>query len=169
VTTIGLGGLGSFQLDPGGGNQFFDFAKPGGGTFSTIDSSYDGYYFLRSYTAGTIISTKNFGFNISNIFAGESDWDSILVAGFTAGAWTSSHNGYLGFRTAAGNFGYIEYDYTRLSSVSTITFLSGAYESVANVGITTPGTYVPEPTSTALFGLGLLGFAVSRRKSARKF
>lgn len=163
--TISLGGAGSFTLDPGGSNLYFDFLRPGGGTFSTIDSSVYGYYFLRSYSAGDLIGSSNFGDHVSV----NGDWDSILVENQTRGVWNASHDGFLGFRTAAGNYGYIEYDFTRVNSVSTISFLSGAYESTAGVAIQTPGsTDVPEPAGIALLGLGALGFLGARRKQAKR-
>jgi hypothetical protein len=163
--SIGLGGAGSFTLDPGGSNLYFDFQRPGGGTFSTIDSAIYGYYFLRSYSAGDVIGDGNFGDHVSV----NGDWDSILVENNTRGAWDASHEGFLGFRTASGNYGYIEYDYTRVNSVSTISFLSGAYESSAGVAIQTPGAAaVPEPAGIALLGLGALGLLGARRKQAKR-
>lgn len=163
--TISLGGAGSFILDPGSSSAYFDFQRPGGGTFSTIGTQLFGYYFLRSYGAGDLIGSGTFGDHASVA----SDWDSILVENQTGGAWSASHEAFLGFRTAAGNYGYIEYDFTRVNSVSTISFLSGAYESTAGVAIQTPGAAdVPEPASIALLGLGVLGFLGARRKQAKR-
>ena len=161
ATTIGLGGAGSFVIDPGFSGNYFDFKRPGGGTFSTIDTEIGGYYFLRSYSSGDTIGTANFGYQVSP----EDDWDTILVNGSTAGAWGTSHSGYLGFQTVAGNFGWVQYDFTRSGAQSTISFLNGAYDDVAGTSITTS---VPEPESYALMlaGLGLLG-AVARRKAKK--
>ena len=161
ATTIGLGGAGSFVIDPGFSGNYFDFKRPGGGTFSTIDTEIGGYYFLRSYSSGDTIGTANFGYQVSP----EDDWDTILVNGSTAGAWGTSHSGYLGFQTVAVNFGWVQYDFTRSGAQSTISFLNGAYDDVAGTSITTS---VPEPESYALMlaGLGLLG-AVARRKAKK--
>ena len=41
-----------------------------------------------------------------------------------------------------------------------------SYNQLSNVSLTGDNTNVPEPTTVALVGLGLLGFAASRRKSA---
>lgn len=164
-TSIALGGAGSFTLDPGGSPLYFDFQRPGNGTFSTIDSAIGGYYFLRSYSAGDLIGSGSFGDHTSV----NGDWDTILVNGDTRGVWGASHDGFLGFRTAAGNYGYIEYDFTRVNSVSTISFLSGAYESGAGVAIQTPDAAdVPEPAGLALLGLGAIGFLGARRKGAKR-
>lgn len=164
ATTISLGGAGSFVLDPGGSGQYFDFKSPGNGTFSTTADQIEGYYFLRSYQAGSAIDSVHFGADESPI----ADWDTILVNNVAAGAWTSSHSGYLAFKTATTNFGWINYDFTRVNNVSTIHFLSGAYETVANRGISAGASAVPEPASIALLGLGMLGFAAARRLTRKQ-
>jgi len=162
ATTIGLGGAGSFTLDPGSSGTYFDFKRPGGGTFSTINTQISGYYFLRSYAAGEVIGTGNFGSQVSPV----DDWDTILVSGSTAGVWGSSNSGYLGFETAAGNFGWVEYDFTRSGGVSTIAFLRGAYSDVAGADIVAGGATVPEPMSIGLVGLALMAAGVARRRRA---
>lgn len=165
ATNISLDGAGSFTIDPGSSGNYFDFMLPGAGTFSTIDTQIYGYYFLDSYMAGETIGVSDFGAH-SSTFA---DWDSILVGGQTAGVWGSSHAGYLGFRTEADLYGWIEYDFTRDSSTSTLSLLGGAYEDVAGVGIIAGGAApVPEPGTMLLMGTGLLGLVGYNRKRSSK-
>ncbi|OYP36598.1 PEP-CTERM sorting domain-containing protein [Rhodopirellula sp. MGV] len=164
ATSISLGGAGQFTLDPGFSEEFFDFTFAGTGTFSTINSSLGGYYFLDSYSPMEFIGAGNFGDHIS----ANGDWDTILVGGSTAGVWGGTHDGYLGFRSDTGNFGWIDYSFTRSGSVSTLTLLDGAYEDQAGVVILAGDTIVnavPEPSSFALFGIGVcVAGAGSRRR-----
>lgn len=165
ATSISLGGAGNFILDPGSSGDYFDF-KFNSGTFSTINTAISGYYFLRSYGASQTIGAGDFGVNESTY----DDWDTILVSNQTAGVWGSSHNGYLGFLSDNGMYGWINYNFTRTSS-STLTLLNGAYNDVAGTGIVTgeliSSPAVPVPAAAWLLGSGLLGLiGVARRKAA---
>ncbi|MGF1785548.1 PEP-CTERM sorting domain-containing protein [Photobacterium swingsii] len=161
ITEISLGGAGSFFVDPGFSGSYFDFRLPNAGTFSTIDTQKGGYYFLDSYAMGDIIGVSNFGSQVSTV----DDWDTILVNDETAGVWGSDHNGYLGFLTDANSYGWIEYTFTRVGESSTINFLSGAYNDIANADI--EAGQIPEPSSLAIFGLGMFGFAAWRRSQSK--
>lgn len=162
ATTIGLGGAGSFTIDPGASGDYFDFKLPGTGTFSTTSTQIGGYYFLDSYSVGETIGADNFGTEISRV----DDWDTILVDGSTAGVWGSDHSGYLGFVTQDSTYGYIEYDFLRSDSTSTLNLLSGAYNDVTGANILAGGVPVPEPASILLVGLSLFGLGFSRKKKS---
>ncbi|WP_165313546.1 PEP-CTERM sorting domain-containing protein [Vibrio ziniensis] len=159
-TTISLGGAGSFILDPGFSGDYFDFMFPNSGTFSTTSSEIEGYYFLDSYSLGETLGIGNFGSHISAI----GDWDTILVSGLADSIWETSHSGYLGFLTEDSLYGWIDYTFTRTDLTSTITLLNGAYSDVAYADILVGVSEIPEPSSLALFFMGILGFSVWRRR-----
>lgn len=164
-TAINIGDSNIFFVDPGISNLYFDFMFPGSGTFSTINTKIYGYYFLRSYSKGATIDATNFGNNESVI----SDWDTILVNNMTAGVWGSSNNGYLGFVNDNNSFGWIEYNFTRIGQVSTLTMLNGAYNDVAGDSIIAGASSAstPEPSTMLLMGLGAAGTAFIRRRKAK--
>jgi len=162
-TSIPIGGAGQFFVDPGFSNQFFDF-RFNTGSFSTVTSQAinnggDIYYFLESFSSGDVIGSGTINLDTSAV----ADWDTILVDGQTEGPWGASHEGFLGFVADGGEYGYIDYDFTRSGGVSTLTFNDGAYESVAGDSITI-GTPIPEPASTfALGGLLCMSMMVRRK------
>ena len=82
---------------------------------------------------------------------------------------------YMGFKTAQGNYGWLEV--TWAGATDTFQIYSGAYESVANVAIlagdTGGGTSaVPEPgqvaSSLLLLALGAAGVAIQRQRAKKK-
>ena len=155
--SVSLGGAGAFTVDPGFSNFYFDFVFPGAGTFSTISTAIEGYFFLNSYQIGETVGAANFGSNVSD----SGDWDTILVFNQTAGVWGSDHSGYLGFLTSDSLYGWISYNFTRESDLSTISFLSGAYNDVANADARIS---VPEPSTLVILALGLIGLGARRFK-----
>lgn len=169
-TSVSLGGAGSFTVDPGTSNNYFDFVFSGTGAFSVTSTQIDDYFFAETYLAGETLGLGNFG--VLPVIADE--WVTILVNNAVAETWTATHDGYLGFLSDNGLYGWIEYNYERNSTTqqSTMSFLSGAYNDVTGESITIPsenGTVdVSAPTSIALFGLGLLGLGLSRRKKLTK-
>jgi len=165
-TAVGLGGAGSFTLDPGLSGDYFDFQLPGSGTFSTLSTpasdGFDTYYFLKSYAFDETVGAGNFGSHISRT---PQDTDVILLDNVTGGSWGSSHSGYLGFRTSANVYGWINYNFTRSGSISTLTMNSGAYNDVAGEDILA-GSVVPEPATAGMLAIsGLVFYAIRRIKN----
>jgi hypothetical protein len=78
---------------------------------------------------------------------------------------------YMGFRTAQNNYGWLEVTWT--ASSGQFQILSGAYESVADVGIRAgagPTAPIPEPgtwAAMAIFAGGAAFAGWRRRKSAK--
>ena len=79
----------------------------------------------------------------------------------------------MGFKTAQGNFGWLEVTWS--GATDTFQIHSGAYESVANVAILAGDTgtsAVPEPgqvaSSLLLLALGAAGVAIQRQRAKKK-
>ena len=81
---------------------------------------------------------------------------------FTSPDFTSGN--YLGFKTQAGNYGWLNTTWT--ASTGQFQVLSGAYESVVGADIFTPSAAVPEPGTWAAAALlaGGAGFMRWRKR-----
>jgi len=115
-------------------------------TGGSCDTSGTGFHNTAWDTA---IDTASLGYNIaidnlmSNVY-----WDDVEYAPNTGGAWA--------FYTVYGNQGF------NLKGGS----LYGWAVRSGDVGASTPAvSSVPEPTTLAIFGLGLLGLVVRRKKA----
>ena len=75
-------------------------------------------------------------------------------------------NSFLGFKTAAGQYGYFEVLWT--ASTNTFNLVSAAYESTPGVAIQTPAGAVPEPASGAIAALLMGGTALRQWRKKRR-
>lgn len=157
-TTVVLGSGVSLILDPGSSGQYLDLQLVNGKMAMASDSA------LKIYGAATTISAATVGTSSLNA------WGYALNGNAATTGWTTSlSNGYLGFVSGAGQYGYINFDwtYSATTKVGTLSLKSGAFESVAGTAIVTrAATDVPEPASLGLVFAGLLGAAVARKRRA---
>jgi hypothetical protein len=118
----------------------------------TLAGSQSAFYFdiLSSDLGFTIDVTvgSDFGTNVSGYMSTSSSVNSL----------TREFIDFTSFNTLSGtgvNFSAVEY-----VSILLTTTAIGSDLSITEFGVTS----VPEPTSVAIFGLGLVGFALSRKK-----
>jgi hypothetical protein len=131
---------------------------------------------LGDGTAGIAASGTTF-LDTPNMFAGGATIDGafIFASPFSATVFSNpgrtagnfGPNSFLGFKTASGQYGYIEVTWT--GSTNTFQLISAAYESTPGVAIQTPGGQapVPEPASAMIASLFLGGAALKRWRSKR--
>lgn len=154
--------------------NFFQFPVSGGGrvTVWNFDShkglfGSDGLEF--AFTGG-IPSPRNFAYN-SPIGSSASFSASPSYTFFRTSSYGTAYNSpdfgpgsYMGFKTATGNYGWLEVTWD--SKLSQFEILSGAYESTPGTAILAGATGVPEPSSS-LLALVAGGAAFARRRRQR--
>ncbi len=132
----------------------FNATEPRGDSINLIDLT------LKFFSStGTLLGAIDGSQNFASSLAGNG------VAGFTF-VVSQDEQAFVNSLLAIGGAG------TTLALEASLTNFSGGPESfliynLANGGPGGPPSAVPEPTTMALLGLGLLGFVVSRRKSAK--
>jgi hypothetical protein len=180
IVTIDIGPSGfniegvNAGLASGGTRNVSNFPMSGGGSLNLINDPNDGYqgagssYFLTfAYSDGAVFNFSG-GATIGSSFSGT--WVSGGYPLFKYLGITSPNFGsdsYLGFRTAQGNYGWMEATWDGTD----FQFYSAAYESTPGVAIAAGAVAVPEPSTTALLGLGALALgagAVRKQRAARR-
>jgi len=99
-------------------------------------------------------------------FSNQSSQTSFKASYYSAPAF--GNNSYLGFKTSQGNYGWIKATW---NGTDTFELYSAAYETVAGVSIAAGAVAVPEPSTTALLGLGALALGagvVRKQRAARR-
>jgi hypothetical protein len=151
----------------------YDFPMAGGGlmvAFNGFDSQYIygiiGVSGLEFATAGALLTPTNFSSGTpigSGAFIVGNPYNSIFGVSGVDVVTDFGPNSFMGFRTAQGNYGWLEVTWTGLTNEFEI--LGGAYEDQAGVPIAAGA--IPEPVSM-LSTMGMLasGLLIRRRKLA---
>jgi hypothetical protein len=108
---------------------------------------------------------------LSNLFSNQAaGYYDVNLSTFTISAALSAGNYWFTLQNAAGaaNGGGIYWDSNAGPSMAEQFFFGNVYNIQSNYfALSTDSAAVPEPASIALFGLGLFGFVVARRKSKK--
>lgn len=154
----------SYRLNGGTGSDFPGGSIEGAGfNYGGQDIAFIGGFFHDAFynaSAGKAVfslTPRTYGpGDLPSAFTGSAYFASSFAPFFSS---VSSAN--IGFITGGGNYGYVVFDWDSITS--TMTFVSGQYESVAGVAIAVAAVPVPAALPLmlgAIAGLGLL----ARRK-----
>jgi hypothetical protein len=173
TSSVAYGGYdAAFAVDTGAGRYSSDFAGLNTGVGTHIDFAFSApttfsqiVYTDRTSSGGPNNSNYLGTFDYVNQY--QYDFANDPLFGVIVGTYTSaptatpgSTASYIDFQHTDGIAGFTA-QYVRFTVLQTAGRNPGAADF-------TFSTAVPEPGSVALLGLGLLGFAASRRKSAKK-
>ena len=122
------------------------------------------------YFAAGLAPATPVNFTLNQSISSSANWEGYPYSLFMFLGTESPDFGsgsYMGFKTAQGNFGWLEVTWAR--ATDTFQIYSGAYESTAGVAIAAGATAaVPEPSTIALLALGAAGVAIQRRRAKKK-
>ena len=183
VVSVDLTGFTADNMGASNGNYRFCYAIPGvelfaanawqGNSGLTINNGGGITGFLATGSTGTTHVPINVGPGVAIGASSGVFTDSLSATSFKSNFRTAPDfgpNSFLGFRTPAGQYGYIEVLWT--TSTNTFKWVSAAYESDAGVAIQTPsgggGGAVPEPASGAVVALLMGGTALRQWRKKRR-
>jgi type V secretory pathway adhesin AidA len=138
-----------------------------------VDTSITGL--TRTFLSGAEAKTTEFGNNIVNNFGGANGGDFDLAFHFDPkNPGQLAVNGTSTYTLTATNLTENSFSFINAKGIYSAVKVQGygddfssEYKSGDPTDNPLPPTSIPEPTTVALLGLGLLGFAVSRRTPAK--